>query len=172
MFLVTTGSVVDSCVLGEGCRKVVSSSPGQVTWNIYFHFICVLSYIGLPNNMFWSQRQIVVLINQIFSNIRDHSANITGGWRLFNFGQRNLDDPVPRIGRICVPPSEDWQNLGTTMYPPTYNILITPLYVFYGLMSYFSLLIINIWQNLHVPHRKIGKIWVPPCDEWQNLGTP
>ncbi len=32
-------------------QKVVSSSPGQIMWKIYFHFICVLPYMGLPNNI-------------------------------------------------------------------------------------------------------------------------
>ncbi len=47
----SSGSVVDSCVLGDGSHKVVSSSPGEDTWTNYFHFICFFSYIGLLNNI-------------------------------------------------------------------------------------------------------------------------
>ncbi len=39
-------------MLGNGSKKVVSSNPDEVTCKIYFHFICFLSYIGLPNNIF------------------------------------------------------------------------------------------------------------------------
>ncbi len=40
----STGSDVDFCVLGDGSRKVN-------THQIYFHFNCILSYMGLSNNI-------------------------------------------------------------------------------------------------------------------------
>ncbi len=54
-------------------------------------------------------------------HIRDRSENITGwggGFSIF-------------IGTILAPPSDDWQILDSR---PTYNFLITPLYVLYGLI--------------------------------------
>ncbi len=45
------GSVVGCSVLGDQSQKVMSSSPGEDTWNNYFHFNCDLSYMGLPNNI-------------------------------------------------------------------------------------------------------------------------
>ncbi len=35
--------------------KVVSSSPGEDTLNNYFHFNCILSPMGLPNNIYYLQ---------------------------------------------------------------------------------------------------------------------
>ncbi len=75
------------------------------------------------------------------------------------------------LAKSGCPPSEDWHNLGATPlqglaesgYPPTYIVLITALYVFYGLIGF---LIINIWQNLgDQPPPHVSK-------DWQNMGAP
>ncbi len=47
----STGSIVDSCVLGDGSWKVLHSSPGEDTYNFNFYLNCVLSYME-PNNIF------------------------------------------------------------------------------------------------------------------------
>ncbi len=60
-------SLEDSCVLGDWSRKVVSSSPGEDTWNNYFHFNCILSYMGLPNNI-CNDSQEVLGENILYAN--------------------------------------------------------------------------------------------------------
>ncbi len=48
----------------------------------------------------------------------------------------------------------------------------TPICVLWPYLSYFSCLIISIWQNL-VPPPRIGRIWVPPSSKnWENLDAP
>ncbi len=60
------------------------------------------------------------------------------------------------------------QNLGTP-----YNFFLNLLYVFYSLIWAIleGFLMIIIWRNLDTPLGRLAK-FVPPPDEWQNLGTP
>ncbi len=103
-------------------------------------------------NMTWISMPSVIMVKGfqcVERKERDHSENITwgGGFSIF-------------AGEIWVLP-EDWQNLGT---PLTYNFLITPLHVFYGLISAISgffYIIIYLTKSGH-----------PPSEDWQNLGAP
>ncbi len=77
---------------------------------------------------------------------RDHSETITGGGGGGADLRQHILGTPPKIGRLCVPPSED-----------CISLLIPHFCVFYGLIWASSVfLIINICQNL-VPLRRLGK---------------
>ncbi len=87
--------------------------------------------------------------------LMNHSENITveGGevcWQ-------NLGAPPPMIGRIWVPPYICF-------------FLITPIYVFYGLICAIAVLLINsIWKNMGTPLRRLTKSRHPHltnCEIW------
>ncbi len=87
-----------------------------------------------------------------------HKHYLKGGGFVIFTGE--IWDSPSSIGRIWVPPFWGLTEMGT---PSIYNLLITPLYVFYGLIWATSIfLMISIWQNLGAP----------PSNKWQNLGTP
>ncbi len=102
----------------------------------------------------------------IFLNMqRDHSENITGGVEAFQFLQ-NPDSPLQELAESGCPLRQLAESGSPYIY--VHIFLITPLYVFYGLIWAISVfLIISISQNLPPPpplqgFRRMMKSGNPP----------
>ncbi len=83
---------------------------------------------------------VIIVTQYVFMTrvTRDHSECITrecGGFFVIVAGK--ICGPLPRIDKIWMPPSGDWQNLGT---PPPNTFFNSPICLLLTYVSYFSVL--------------------------------
>ncbi len=117
----------------------------------HFYMISILASWSWPIWIILKFVQIAILMQYLVNmfymlyHIRNHSENITGRWRFFQFCRKILG--TPKNWHNPGAPLKNWQNLGT----PLHIICLTPIW---GAPS-------EGWQNMGAPLWRMAKSGFP-----------